>query len=98
MCLRDCPCSPYALNELDELALAYAASLYKAQGSEFAAVVMPLTLQHNLLLERDLLYTAVARGKQIVVLMAEARALAMAVKNVRAHKRLTRLAERLAVR
>lgn len=86
----------YAFNELDELSLAYAASIHKAQGSEFAAVVIPLTLQHYLLLERNLLYTGVTRGKKLVVLIAEAKALAMAVKNVRSRKRITRLAERLA--
>ena len=78
------------------VSLAYAASIHKAQGSEFAAVVIPLTLQHYLLLERNLLYTGVTRGKQLVVLIAEAKALAMAVKNIRARKRITRLAERLA--
>lgn len=86
----------YAFNELDEISLAYAASIHKAQGSEFAAVVIPLTLQHYLLLERNLLYTGVTRGKKLVVLIAQAKALAMAVKNVRSRKRITRLAERLA--
>ena len=86
----------YAFNELDEIGLAYAASIHKAQGSEFPAVVIPLTLQHYMLLERNLLYTGVTRGKKLVVLIAQAKALAMAVKNVRSRKRITRLAERLA--
>ncbi len=70
----------YAFNELDEIGLAYAASIHKAQGSEFPAVVIPLTLQHYMLLERNLLYTGVTRGKQLVVVIAQAKALAMAVK------------------
>ena len=86
----------YAFNELDEIGLAYAASIHKAQGSEFPAVVIPLTLQHYMLLERNLLYTGVTRGKKLVVLIAQAKALAMAVKNVRSRRRITRLAQRLA--
>ena len=85
----------YGLNELDEISLAYAASIHKAQGSEFPVVVIPLALQHYLLLERNLLYTGVTRGKKLVVLIAQKKALAMAVKNVRSRKRITRLAERL---
>jgi exodeoxyribonuclease V alpha subunit len=85
----------YEFNELDEIALAYAASIHKAQGSEFPAVVIPLTMQHYLLLERNLLYTAVTRGKKLVVVIAQAKALALAVKNQRSRKRLTRLSDRL---
>ena len=85
----------YDFDELDEIALAYAVSIHKAQGSEFPAVVIPLTLQHYLLLERNLLYTGVTRGKKLVVLIAQAQALALAVKNVRSRGRITRLAERL---
>jgi exodeoxyribonuclease V alpha subunit len=86
----------YDLSELDELALAYAASIHKSQGSEYPAVVIPLALQHYMLLERNLLYTAVTRGKKLVVVIAELKALAMAVRNRKAKKRVTRLAERLA--
>jgi exodeoxyribonuclease V alpha subunit len=85
----------YDLAELDEVALAYAASIHKSQGSEYPAVVIPLTLQHYLLLERNLLYTAVTRGKKLVVVIAEPKALGMAVRNRKAWKRMTRLAERL---
>ena len=85
----------YNLAELDEVALAYAASIHKSQGSEYPAVVIPLALQHYLLLERNLLYTAVTRGKQLVVVIAEPKALGMAVRNRKAWKRMTRLAERL---
>ena len=86
----------YELGELDELALAYATTVHKAQGSEYPAVVIPLATQHYILLERNLLYTAVTRGRRLVVLIAEPKALAMAVKRVGSHKRLTKLRERLA--
>ncbi len=85
----------YGLNELDEISLAYAASIHKSQGSEFPVVVIPLAMQHYLLLERNLLYTGVTRGKKLVVLIAQKKAMAMAVKSVRSRKRITRLAERL---
>lgn len=86
----------YELGELDELSLAYATTIHKAQGSEYPAVVIPLATQHYTLLERNLLYTAVTRGRRLVVLIAEPKALAMAVKRVGSHKRLTKLRERLA--
>lgn len=88
---------PYEFAELDEIGLAYATSIHKSQGSEYPAVVIPLSIQHYMLLERNLLYTAVTRGKQLVVLVAEEKALGMAVRNWKAKKRVTRLAERLAV-
>jgi exodeoxyribonuclease V alpha subunit len=87
----------YDVSELDEVSLAYAASIHKSQGSEYPAVVIPLALQHYLLLERNLLYTGVTRGKQLVVVIAEPKALKMAVRNRKATQRITRLAERLAV-
>jgi exodeoxyribonuclease V alpha subunit len=85
----------YELGELDEVSLAYATTVHKAQGSEYPAVVIPLSTQHYNLLERNLLYTAVTRGKRLVVLLAEKKALAMAVKRVGSVKRLTRLRQRL---
>jgi len=85
----------YELGELDELSLAYATSIHKAQGSEYPAVVIPLAMQHYMLLERNLLYTAVTRGRRLVVLLAEPRALAMAVKRVGSNQRLTKLRQRL---
>jgi len=88
---------PYDATELDELSLAYAVSIHKSQGSEYPVVVVPLALQHYLLLERNLLYTAVTRGKKLVVVIAEDKALKMAVRNRKSKKRITRLAERLAV-
>jgi exodeoxyribonuclease V alpha subunit len=85
----------YDLSELDEISLAYATSIHKSQGSEYPAIVIPLAMQHYMLLERNLLYTAVTRGKKLVVVIAETKALGMAVRNRKAKKRLTRLAERL---
>jgi exodeoxyribonuclease V alpha subunit len=85
----------YALGELDELSLAYAARIHKSQDSEYPVVVIPLALQHYRLLERNLLYTAVTRGKQLVVVIAEPKALQMAVRNRRSQRRITPLAERL---
>jgi exodeoxyribonuclease V alpha subunit len=85
----------YAFGELDELTLAYATTIHKSQGSEYPAVVIPLALQHFALLERNLLYTGVTRGKRLVVLIGQAKAIACAVRNVRSHQRLTNLAERL---
>lgn len=84
--------------ELDEIVLAYAVSVHKAQGSEFPAVVMPVLTQHYLLLQRNLLYTAVTRGRRLVVLVGTRKALAMAVKNDRPNQRHTRLAQRLRAR
>ncbi|CAK0751373.1 ATP-dependent RecD-like DNA helicase [Gammaproteobacteria bacterium] len=86
----------YELSELDEVALAYATSIHKSQGSEYPAVVIPLATQHYTLLERNLLYTAVTRGRRLVVVIVQPQALAVAVKNLRARQRLTNLQARLA--
>ncbi len=85
----------YELGELDEVSLAYATTVHKSQGSEYPAVLIPLATQHYMLLQRNLLYTAVTRGKRLVVIVAEPKALAMAVKNVRSTRRLTNLRGRL---
>jgi len=85
----------YETGELDEVALAYATTVHKAQGCEYPAVVIPLAAQHYTLLQRNLLYTAVTRGRRLVVLVAEPRALAMAVKRADAGRRLTNLQARL---
>lgn len=87
---------PYDFEELDELAPAYAISIHKSQGSEYPAVVIPIMMQHYVLLQRNLIYTGVTRGKKLVVLVGESRALHMAVKNNKTRKRYTRLAWRLA--
>lgn len=85
----------YDFSELDELTLAYATSIHKSQGSEYPAVIIPLALQHYTLLERNLLYTAITRGKRMVVIIGQPRALALAVKNHRAQLRVTGLTARL---
>ena len=87
---------PYDFTELDEIALAYATSVHKSQGSEYPAVVIPLAMQHYLLLQRNLIYTAVTRGKRLVVVIGQPRALSMAVRNARSTRRLTNLSARLA--
>ncbi len=85
----------YERAELDQLTHAYAVSIHKSQGSEYAAVVIPLVTQHYMMLQRSLLYTAVTRGKKLVVLVGSKRAVALAVKNADAKRRYTWLAERV---
>ena len=85
----------YDFNELDELCLAYATSIHKSQGSEYPAVVIPLAMQHYKMLARNLLYTGVTRGKQLVILIGQIKAVAIAVHQVQAAQRLTRLADRI---
>jgi exodeoxyribonuclease V alpha subunit len=85
----------YEFGELDELALAYAVSVHKAQGSEYPAVLLPLLPQHYLLLQRTLLYTAVTRAKSLLVLVGSKRAIGMAVRNQRTTQRHSLLADRL---
>jgi exodeoxyribonuclease V alpha subunit len=88
----------YGYAELDELVLAYACSIHKAQGSEFPCVVLPIHTQHAIMLQRNLLYTGITRGRRLVVLVGSKKALALAVKNQRRDQRLSRLAERLRTR
>jgi len=85
----------YDFGELDEIVPAYAVSVHKAQGTEFPAVVIPLLTQHYVLLQRNLLYTAVTRATQLVVLVGSKKALHIAVRNDKIARRYTRLAERL---
>jgi len=86
----------YEFGELDEVALAYATTIHKSQGSEYPAVVIPLAMQHYLLLERNLLYTSVTRGRKLVTIIGQPKALAMAVRNRNVRRRLTNLKARLA--
>lgn len=85
----------YQRDAFDEINLAYATTVHKSQGSEYPVVVIPLCTQHYTLLERNLLYTAITRGKRLVVVIGHLRALQLAVENVRARRRATKLAERL---
>ena len=85
----------YDFGDLDELALAYVLSIHKSQGSEFPCVVIPLHTQHYMMLQRNLLYTAVTRGKKLVILVGTKKALAMAVRRQDTSQRYTALRERL---
>ncbi|MEW6109004.1 MAG: ATP-dependent RecD-like DNA helicase [Nitrospirota bacterium] len=85
----------YDFTDLDEIALAYAVSVHKSQGSEYPAVVMPLLTQHYMLLQRNLLYTAITRGKKLVVIIGTKKALAIAIKNNKPQLRYTNLKNRL---
>lgn len=85
----------YELHELDELTLAYATTIHKSQGSEYPVVVIPIAMQHYTMLVKNLIYTGVTRGKKLVILIGEKKAIAMAVKNNGASVRLTKLKEKL---
>jgi exodeoxyribonuclease V alpha subunit len=85
----------YEIGETDELVLAYACTIHKAQGSEYPIVVMPLTMSHYVMLERNLLYTGITRAKKVLVLLGEKRAIAFAVKSNNVMRRNTGLAARL---
>jgi exodeoxyribonuclease V alpha subunit len=85
----------YDFGELDEVSLAYAITIHKSQGSEFPAVVVPLAMQQYLLLQRNLVYTGITRGKKLVVLIGQRKALGMAVRNNRTENRFSGLLARL---
>jgi len=85
----------YEFNELDEIGLAYAISIHKSQGSEFPIIVLPVAMQHYALLAKNLLYTGVTRGKQLVVLVGQKKAVWMAINNKESDQRLTNLSARL---
>ena len=85
----------YDFTDLDEIVLAYAVSVHKSQGSEYLAVVMPILTQHYVLLQRNLIYTAVTRGRKLVVLVGTKKALAIGIKNDKTQKRYTYLRYRL---
>jgi exodeoxyribonuclease V alpha subunit len=85
----------YEFTELDEISLAYAITIHKSQGSEFPAVVIPVATQQFMLLERNLIYTAVTRARKLVVLIGQTKALAMAIRNSRTERRFSGLLARL---
>jgi exodeoxyribonuclease V alpha subunit len=87
----------YEFHELDELTLAYAVTVHKSQGSEYPAIVVPLVREHYMLLQRNLLYTAITRARHLCLLIGQPRALEVAVRNDRVAQRNTGLAERLAM-
>jgi exodeoxyribonuclease V alpha subunit len=86
----------YEYGELDEIVPAYAVSVHKSQGSEYPVVILPILIQHYMLLQRNLIYTAITRGKKLVVVVGTRKALAIAIGNDKPRKRYTRLAQRLA--
>jgi exodeoxyribonuclease V alpha subunit len=88
----------YRFGELDELVLAYATTIHKAQGSEYPAVVIPLTTQHYPMLRRNLLYTGVTRGRRLVVIVGERRAIGIAVRGGQSLRRWSKLKEWLGTR
>lgn len=81
----------YEFSELDEINLAYATTIHKSQGSEYPVVIIPLAMEHYNLLERNLLYTAVTRGKKLVIVIGQEKALTLAIKRLQAQKRITAL-------
>ena len=85
----------YAFGELDTLVPAYATTIHKSQGSEYPAVVIPVMTQHYAMLQRNLLYTGVTRGKKLVVLVGQKKAVAIAVRNISGRRRWSKLNERL---
>jgi exodeoxyribonuclease V alpha subunit len=85
----------YGFLDLDEIVLAYAISVHKSQGSEYPVVVIPILTQHYILLQRNLIYTAVTRGRDLVVMVGTRKALAMGVNNDKTQKRFTYLGHRL---
>jgi exodeoxyribonuclease V alpha subunit len=85
----------YEFGELDEISLAYAITIHKSQGSEFPAVVIPIATQQFLMLQRNLIYTGITRGKKLVVVIGQKKALGMAIRNNRSARRFTGLLPRL---
>lgn len=83
----------YGFGELDTLVPAYAATIHKSQGSEYPAVVIPVMTQHHTMLQRNLIYTGVTRGKKLVVLVGQKKAVAIAVRNASGRRRWSKLNE-----
>ena len=87
----------YGTADLDALVPAYAVTIHKSQGSEYPAVVIPVLIQHYAMLQRNLLYTAITRGKRLVVLVGDRKAVAIAVRNVPGRRRWSKLRDWLSV-
>lgn len=85
----------YERTDLDELVPPYAVSVHKSQGSEYPAVVIPVLTQHYMMLQRNLLYTALTRARKLAVIVGSKKAVMLAVKNDRVQRRYTRLRDRL---
>ena len=87
----------YDISELDELVHAYATTIHKSQGSEYSAVVMPVMMNHYVMLQRNLIYTGITRAKKLLVIIGTKKAMGYAINNVTVNKRNTKLKERLCV-
>ena len=85
----------YPFTELDEVVLCYATTIHKSQGSEFPVVVMPVTMQHYMMLRRNLIYTGVTRGKKMVVMVGQKKALDLAIRDLRTEKRNSGLCDNI---
>ena len=85
----------YEFNELDEISMAYAITIHKSQGSEFPVVVIPIAMQQFIMLQRNLLYTGVTRGRNMVVLVGQDKAVKYAVQNSESRRRYSALKARL---
>ena len=85
----------YEWNDADQIALAYAVTVHKSQGSEFPVVILPLLTQHFVMLERNLVYTGMTRAKKLLIMVGSHRALGIAVRKSQSNRRWTRLAGRL---
>jgi exodeoxyribonuclease V alpha subunit len=87
----------YDYADLNEITLAFATTIHKAQGSEYPVVILPLYMQHYMMLSRNLLYTGLTRAKQLAILVGPSKAIGLAVKQVKDQKRYTLLAQRLSL-
>ena len=85
----------YDFGELDEIVLAYATTIHKSQGSEYPVVIIPLMMQHYTMLQRNLVYTAITRGKKLVILVGEKKALAIAIKHKKDQRRWSTLKDKM---
>jgi len=85
----------YTFEELDEISLAYATTIHKSQGNEFKAVVIPIAMMHYIMLQRNLIYTAVTRAKERLFIVGQKKALAVAIQNAETRQRNTLLLRRL---
>ena len=81
----------YDYDDLDQITLAYATTIHKSQGSEYPAIIVPITMQSYMMLRRNLVYTAITRGKKLVVIIGEKKAFAMAVKDGKSSNRYSKL-------
>lgn len=81
----------YDYSDLDQITLAYATTIHKSQGSEYPAVIIPITMQSYMMLKRNLIYTAITRGKNLVIVIGQKKALAMAVKDTKSSNRYSKL-------